>query len=200
MGNGKWLVVLAVLCLAVALVAVAYAAGKAKAVPVQQVVRAKRFELVDRQGRVRGEFRTEAYDGSPSLRLFGRDGKPCAALAVSGNRGGVWLCDRDGDGSSSLAAAMAFGILLGDTDWGAKRQAFLQPDALRLLDSYHPRVWVGFWQNEGPRVELRDKGGKIRAALGVTGMETIATGDTHKTAESSLVLFDKEGKVLWRVP
>ncbi len=47
---------------------------------------------------------------------------------------------------------------------------------------------------------LRDKDGKGRAVLGTTELETIRTGESGKTAESSLVLFDKDGKGLWQAP
>jgi len=49
-------------------------------------------------------------------------------------------------------------------------------------------------------LDLSDKEGKVRAAFGSTGLESTKTGATEQTAESSLVLFDKEGKVIFRVP
>jgi hypothetical protein len=51
-----------------------------------------------------------------------------------------------------------------------------------------------------PSLELFDKEGKTRATLGSASLETIKTGATEQTAESSLVLFDKEGKVIFQVP
>lgn len=47
---------------------------------------------------------------------------------------------------------------------------------------------------------LYDKDVRERAVLGRTGVETIKTGTVEQRAESSLILFDKDGKVLWQAP
>ena len=52
MKRSRWAVVVVAVCLVVTVAAVAYAAGKATAVPVQEVVRARRFEVVDSAGKV----------------------------------------------------------------------------------------------------------------------------------------------------
>lgn len=49
-------------------------------------------------------------------------------------------------------------------------------------------------------LSFSDVNGKVRAAMGKTALETIRTGATEQTAESSLVLFDKDGKVMWQAP
>ncbi len=52
----------------------------------------------------------------------------------------------------------------------------------------------------GPSLELRDQTGKPRAVLGSTELEVTRTGATEKQPPSSLVLFDKDGKVIWQAP
>jgi hypothetical protein len=47
---------------------------------------------------------------------------------------------------------------------------------------------------------LFDKGGMIRAALGRTDLSIAVTGSTEHRAESSLVLFNAKGKVLYEAP
>jgi len=56
--------------------------------------------------------------------------------------------------------------------------------------------------NDGSRLTLYDKDGlmKPRAVVGSTSLEIIKTGTVEKRAESSLVLLDKGGKVIWRAP
>jgi hypothetical protein len=39
-----------------------------------------------------------------------------------------------------------------------------------------------------------------RAVLGHTALEATATGTVEQRPASSLVLFDKDGKVIWKVP
>ncbi len=47
---------------------------------------------------------------------------------------------------------------------------------------------------------LFDHDEKPRAALGSVDLMTARTGATEQTAESSLVLFDKKGTVIFRAP
>lgn len=51
-----------------------------------------------------------------------------------------------------------------------------------------------------PHLDLYDKKGRLRAVLGTVDLRYTRTGSTEKTAPSSLVLFDKKGKVLWERP
>jgi hypothetical protein len=49
-------------------------------------------------------------------------------------------------------------------------------------------------------LEISDDGEIPRAILGSTSIEIVKTGTVEKRPESSLVLFDKGGKVIWRAP
>ncbi len=51
-----------------------------------------------------------------------------------------------------------------------------------------------------PSLDLFDRDGRSRAVLGQAAVETIRTGEVQQRTESSLVLFDKDGKVIWKVP
>ena len=77
------------------------------------------------------------------------------------------------------------------------------PEKLQLFDQNEgrkPRVLLGLSDDDAPFLALRDKDGQTRAVLGRTGLESIKTGAVDQRAESSLVLFDREGKVLWQAP
>jgi len=63
MSRGRWAVIIVAVCLAVTVAAVAYAAGKAKAAPVPEVVRARKFELVDSRGRCRAVVKLDETGG-----------------------------------------------------------------------------------------------------------------------------------------
>jgi hypothetical protein len=106
MTRDRWLVVLALACVVVAAAAVAYAAGKADPTPMQEVVRAKRLELVDSSGRVRAALRfkvggwprpgTEGnskeeieQEEMPELVMFDEQGTERAHLIV--DRHGSWF-------------------------------------------------------------------------------------------------------------
>lgn len=52
----------------------------------------------------------------------------------------------------------------------------------------------------GPLLSLADENGRERATLGCTSLVGTETGGTEQLAPSSLVLFDKKGKVIYRAP
>ena len=47
---------------------------------------------------------------------------------------------------------------------------------------------------------LFDESGSKRASLGTTMITVTKTGEKRQLAESSLVLFDKDGKMLFQAP
>ncbi len=50
-----------------------------------------------------------------------------------------------------------------------------------------------------PNLTLSDPEG-FQTTVGSTNLVTPRTGETHKTSAASLVLFGKDGKVLWSAP
>jgi len=201
MGKGRWAALGVVVCLVVTVAAVAYAAGQAKAVPVAEVVRARRFELVDADGKERAVLRIAA-EGTPMLVLWDNNGKVSAGLGLGPDGSpNLALVDANGKGSVLLSSSSLvlfdgnrrYRVTLGLTSnnapslsfWGEKGEA-------RAVLSLNP--------DSGPSLELYDEKGKSRAALGATDLEAARTGTVEKRPESSLVLFDKEGKVLWQAP
>lgn len=69
--------------------------------PVDEALRASRFELVDEEGRLRGELALR--DGDPVLSLFDREGQ--ARLTLNHDAGGTALLIRDQAGVVRLGAA-----------------------------------------------------------------------------------------------
>ncbi len=52
----------------------------------------------------------------------------------------------------------------------------------------------------GPSLVLYGQNSETRAVLGHIGLETKATGTVEQRPASSLVLFDRDGKVIWKAP
>ena len=183
----------------------------------KRVVEAEEFRLVDKEGNRRGVWST--FMDSTSLHIFDKDGKDRAYLS-SGRWGtsmvlsarnrracGVWWVDdcgaklyqRDENGNYRWKLWLASGgsglsIYDNDGDIGAS---------------------LGAYNSNGNRLSLYDKSEIIRAALGRTSLATTKTGVTGDwskyaddakdrtrklTAQSSLVLFDKDAKVIHQVP
>ena len=124
---------------------------------VAEVVGAERFEVVDKDGKLRAALWLD--NGEPNLVLADKTGKIRAKLSLADGKPALWLADKNGKPRAGLS----------------------------LL-------------NEEPTLVLADKTGKTRAVLGYTEIEAIPTGGTEKRPVSSLVLSDKEGKVIWSAP
>lgn len=72
--------------------------------------------------------------------------------------------------------------------------------SLGLYDSHGKYRAIFNLVNDAPSLDLYDSHEKIRASIGDTTLETFKTGATTETGESSIVLFDRKGKVMWKVP
>lgn len=85
MSKGKWTMVIIVACLVVTAVAIAYAVGKANSTAkalVMNIVQAKRFVLVDENGKIRGIFDAMENNGNPTFLLQDKNGTPRADLLL----------------------------------------------------------------------------------------------------------------------
>lgn len=103
MSRGKWEIAAVAACVVVTVAAVAYAVGKAQGASVQEVVKAKTFEVLDSAGNERAVLAT-APDGFPLLSLDDKDGKARARLAVlPDGRSALTVLDRNGKLRVSLA-------------------------------------------------------------------------------------------------
>ena len=136
------------------------------------------FVLVDAQGRERAKL--EMYKGVPMLILYDAKGKPRAGLGVFSDGPKLGLYDANGKVRAALAA-FSDGPGLGLYDAKGKLSAMLAASP------------------DGPWLELTGANG-FEADIGVTGLVTPATGETHKTSAASIVLFGKGKKVLWQAP
>ena len=61
----------------------------------------------------------------------------------------------------------------------------------------------GLWKvtkDGNTSLQIYDESGSMRASLGNTEITARKTGEGRQLAESSLVLFDKDGKVLFKAP
>ena len=80
----------------------------------------------------------------------------------------------------------------------------MNPDGSPSLDlrdaAGKTRADLSLYPDGTPALDLSDAAGKVRAVLGITSTEVVRTGEERRRSESSLVLFDKDGKVIWQAP
>jgi len=117
-----------------------------------------------------------------SFEVVDEDGQARAVLTLVNGEPGLWLTDQNEKRRAVLGLLKNGEPGLWLYDQNEKRRA-----QLRLLDGE-------------PRLQLYDQNGKGRATLGHTDLNITRTGSIEKRPASSLVLFDKDGKVIWSVP
>ena len=147
----------------------------------EDVVKAKKFVVIDKNGMKRVELDAEF---TPDLCLYDENGSIRVCLGGSEDGGLLNLFDKNGRHSVQLFAG------------GPKGPALI---LLNENDKYFmPSVWLD-GSKTGPVVQIFDKNGKGRAALGVS-KTTTPDGKITIYPESSLLLFDPNGNVVWMAP
>ncbi len=120
------------------------------------------------------------WKGIPGLTLYDERGKERAALQLA--RGQPTLVVSDPNGPRAVLGVLAGAVsTLGLYDETGKVAA-----ALRVT-------------GDKTSFELFDKEG-FQITIGSTDLVTPRTGETHKTSAASIVLSDKDKKVLWSAP
>jgi hypothetical protein len=144
----------------------------------EKIIEANRFNLLDENGKTRAFLATNK-DGT-LLAMVGSDGKRRVCLAVANDEPGLALYDADGKLRASLT-------LLKDG-----------PTLALSDDNGKPRDVLAT-NKDGPMLTLLDGNGKNRACLGIN-KTTTPDGKVITYPESSLLLFDPNGKVIWEAP
>lgn len=165
------------------------------------------LSLSDKEGRNRAAL-SLVPDGPVALILSDKDGKAGANLYVNADGSvSLGLSDKDAKAIAALqvGADQSTGLLLSDKDGNARARLGVEPkqgiaSLIFLPRSGIEQAAIEMQPNGTARLYLSDKEGTKRAVLGHTALETIRTGVVEQTAASSLVLFDKDGKVLWKAP
>jgi hypothetical protein len=177
--------------------------------PVPDVIKAKGFDVVDNQGRIRAalymdfrgdpRFYLRGADGTlraelsceaddTSLALYDANGRDRETLQVFKDLPSIWLRDRNGEVNVSIHGGLMLpsfgpGIMLGIADKG---QAVMDLSVTPKGEA---------------TIELQDAQG-FRMDLGSIGTMTPRTGETQQTSAASIVMFGNEGEhhVIWRAP
>jgi len=128
----------------------------------------------------------EALDGRASLALLTPDGFPSVILVDSENGPYLSLKTQDYKHLADLGIKSGSGGYL--TFRGYSQD----------MKDIAPWFSVsGYWDN--PAMEITDRQG-FRTSVGVTALPAPAKGEPARTSAASIVMFDKDKKILWRAP
>jgi hypothetical protein len=156
-------------------------------------------------GKIKSSLRLEP-DGTPTLQLAGLDS---GGVHLTGS--GLGLHGREGNKRAVLALGPddSPGLVFINREDGSSPQVAL------ILGEAGPRLV--FYDRSGaeerapirlglgpsgdqPKIQLRDENGRERAVLGHVSLKGTSSGQVQDRPASSLVLFDRDGKVIWRAP
>jgi hypothetical protein len=184
----------------------------------RRTVEANEFILRDASGSIRATLKMNK--GEPWLTLFGSNGKAQATLMSNA----VEFADSNGIdrvilGSDAAASVRKVGdqntvidqgpgLLLSGPNGTARADLRGMTDGA-VLSLYgqnqdranaHLRVNLSSGVNGvGPSLAISDDQG-FQAVVGSISLSIPSTGGSSRTSAASLVLFDKDGKVVWNVP
>ena len=153
-----------------------------KTPPTENIIEARSFHLVDRNGSLRGGL-TILDDGTAGLVLTNNNARAAIKLIINPNgKSSVTLYDNTGQGRA-LFAVESDGTPNLHLQSGAKSSAALS-----------------FSSDGNPSLSFLDKDGKLRAALGSVDFDAARTSQMGKRPVSSLILFDKDERIVWEAP
>jgi len=168
---------------------------------VSKEVKARRFVLVDGEGRERAMLFADPQ--GTQLVLSSASGNNLVRLA-SFDALGPSLLFYDSHAKLRLRLAMdPNGPHLDMLD--AREKLVVSLYSLRDVSSL--TLWSQNQENtavlqtfdRGTYLELEDSK-KFKSTLGTAEVESIHTGEPHETSAASLVMLDKDGKVVWQAP
>ncbi len=191
-------------------------------VPVAEEIRARRFVLVDDAGRVRGEFGPLALndldgsqdegasvtlrDGQGQSRFYVgvRDAETRMWLMTPGSRSGIFFNALENGGVGLVLSgrsyepdgtATVFPTL--PTNVSAEQLLQLAEKASRRTNA---EVTLSVDKDDRAVVSVQDAHTQRQAVLGAVALESPRTGSVEQRPASSLVLYDKDGQVLFKAP
>ena len=187
--------------------------GAAAPKPRTKLVEATEFRLVDAKGTVRAALAVGR--GGTTISLNNGAGRPRLSLAV-GDDGAprVDLLDRSdsprasvslaGDGSPQLSLTGSPRVDLAEEAGKPRLSLAVGSDGEATVSLGGPPekalAKVDVRSDGCPSLKFFDDDGSIRASVGCTALKEAGSGATANTEASSIVLFDKRGRVVYKEP
>jgi hypothetical protein len=153
------------------------------------------------EGKVRA--RLEHRDEETSLVINDKEGNKRLRIGVGNIGGFMETCYADGQYSIQFhetGGLPSLGLYAPKFDHPIISIAGTRSGGVINVEKMDSRAGVRIETMKQVGLSIRDEIGVERVALGTAELENTTTGTTTKRAPSSLVLFNKEGKVFWSTP
>jgi hypothetical protein len=159
-----------------------------------RTMEANEFVVRDTAGQIRARLFSDK--SGPHLALY----RPSGEIAAFLDADGLGLAGDKGYGQVELSTTRNGGDLLMQTA-DEKRVVHLETDsdgASLFLQTQNEHFLASVGRT-GTGLEIADQHG-FETHLGVTEMKTVRTGESRTTSAASLVMFGKDGSVIWSAP
>jgi hypothetical protein len=153
----------------------------------EEVIRATKFELVDRRGNKKAYLTTE---GSSAVLHIGED-VDHPFFSVKRSNSGITMVMTNGLSVESNDVTLSLNDDGARIDFQGK--VFGHKHKAR-------KIQMGIDSNGEPMFQLFDDFNKPRLEIGKTELKNTKTGSTEIRSTGSIVIYDEKGKVIYRVP
>jgi hypothetical protein len=177
------------------LAAVVLAMGQARP---RRTVEADEFVLRDKAGRKRALLGFDS-SGHPSLTFYAENSNFTASLDGADEASLILLGAGIDEQIALEAGKSVHGLSILAKGAVARIWAIGSKAEVSVTDVTHKTGVIIEDRELAPRIGLTDADG-FETRIGSADLVTPRTGDTHTTSAASLVLSDKNDKILWRAP
>ena len=173
--------------------------------PEFKVLEANQFRLVDPEGNCLAELKIEEEENKFLNPLLKPSKNPKisktyhAVLEMGTGSTTIKITENNVEikAGSTITDLSNDSLTISDIKNGSKQTD--SSGRLTIQEISHPRIRIKAFKGDAA-IEISDDEGKKRAVLGSVDLDVIATGETRKRPESSIVLFGKDGKVVYYAP
>ena len=174
---------------------------------VPAVIRAHKFVLIGPSNRKLAVL--SGYpNGVTDFTLYGQSGKQIASLYGNSTSSGLDLYGQSimpmvtlsaDPLGTNLTLSRPSGKPTAEISGGGNISNTISKFFTGLFLFGEKRGYVHLTAAVNPHLTITDVEG-FKSSLGVTGLVTPKTGETHQTSAASLVMFNKKGNVIWQAP
>jgi len=169
-----------------------------------KVVEANQFRLVDMKGNCLAKLTIEEYSKSVLDLLKSEQGEEYskryrAVLEMGTGSRTMKITENNIElkAGSTQTDLSSNSLTIRDIKDGSKQTD--SSGRLTIQEISRPRIMINA-SKASTAIRIYDGEGNIRAVLGSVNLNVIATGEIQKRPESSIVLFGKDGKVIYSAP
>jgi len=175
--------------------------------PSNRSIEAQKFLLTDTEGKPRGEWSADAT--MTQFALYDQNGARSVSLMadVRGNESTLNLVNKHGK-RLRVSAFLDSGVIslsqkTESADWQCHFELVDRggpdyPTTLRLWNAKGNASAVLEASEAGPSVQVGS--GDFKTVIGSIASDAGSTAEAHRTSAASLIMVDRNGKVLWRAP